>query len=74
MEAIREQIQTIMTMDLRDMIDILLVAFLIYQLMLLVRTTASMRIFKGIIAILVVSALTQILKLRRELLAALGKE
>ena len=64
MEAIREQIQTIMTMDLRDMIDILLVAFLIYRLMLLVRSTASMRIFKGIIAILVVSALTQILKLR----------
>ena len=64
MEAIREQIQTIMTMDLRDMIDILLVAFLIYRVMLLVRTTASMRIFKGIIAILVVSALTQILELR----------
>ena len=64
MEAIREQIQTIMTMDLRDMIDILLVAYLIYRVMLLVRTTASMRIFKGIIAVLVVSALTQILELR----------
>ena len=64
MEAIREQIQTIMTMDLRDMIDILLVAFLIYRVMLLVRTTASMRIFKGIIAILVVAALTEIYELR----------
>ena len=64
MEAIREQIQTIMTMDLRDMIDILLVAYLIYRVMLLVRTTASMRICKGIIAVLVVSALTQILELR----------
>ena len=64
MEAIREQIQTIMTMDLRDMIDILLVAYLIYRVMLLVRTTASMRIFKGIIAILVVAALTEIYELR----------
>ena len=64
MEAIREQIQTIMTMDLRDMIDILLVAYLIYRVMLLVRTTASMRIFKGIIAVLVVAALTQIWELR----------
>lgn len=64
MEAIREQLQTIMSMDLRDMIDIFLVAFLIYRVMLLVRTTASMRIFKGIIAILAVAALTQILELR----------
>ena len=64
MEAIREQLQTIMSMDLRDMIDIFLVAFLIYRVMLLVRTTASMRIFKGILAILAVAALTQILELR----------
>ena len=64
MEAIREQLQTIMSMDLRDMIDIFLVAFLIYRVMLLVRTTASMRIFRGIIAILAVAALTQIMELR----------
>ena len=64
MEAIREQLQTIMSMDLRDMIDIFLVAFLIYRVMLLVRTTASMRIFRGIVAVLAVAALTQILELR----------
>jgi len=64
MDAVREQIQTIMSMDLRDMVDILLVAYLIYRVMLLVRTTASMRIFKGIIAILVVAALTEIYELR----------
>ena len=64
MDAVREQIQTIMSMDLRDMIDIFLVAYLIYRVMLLVRTTASMRIFKGIIAILVVAALTEIYELR----------
>ena len=64
MEAIREQLQTILRMDLRDMIDIFLVAFLIYRVMLLVRTTASMRIFRGIVAVLAVAALTQILELR----------
>ena len=64
MEAIREQLQTITSMDLRDMIDIFLVAFLIYRVMLLVRTTASMRIFRGIVAVLAVAALTQILELR----------
>ena len=64
MEAIREQLQTIISMDLRDMIDIFLVAFLIYRVMLLVRTTASMRIFRGIVAVLAVAALTQILELR----------
>ena len=64
MDAVREQIQTIMSMDLRDMIDIFLVTYLIYRVTRLVRTTASTRIFKGIIAILVVAALTQILELR----------
>ena len=64
MEAIREQLQTILRMDLRDMIDIFLVAFLIYRVMLLVRTTASMRIFRGIVAVLAVAALTQILEFR----------
>jgi diadenylate cyclase len=51
-------------MQWRDILDIVLVTYLIYRVVLLVRTTASMRIFKGIIAILVVSALTQIWGLR----------
>ena len=64
MDAVREQIQTIMSMGLRDMIDVFLVTYLIYRVILLVRTNASMRIAKGFIAILAVSALTQILELR----------
>ena len=47
-------------MQWQDVLDILLVTYLIYRVVLLVRTTAAMRIFKGIIAILVVSALTDV--------------
>jgi diadenylate cyclase len=64
MDAVRELFGTLTTMQWRDVLDILLVTYLIYRVVLLVRTTASMRIFKGIIAILVVSALTQIWGLR----------
>ena len=64
MDAVRELFGTLTTMQWRDILDIVLVTDLIYRVVLLVRTTASMRIFKGIIAILVVSALTQIWGLR----------
>ena len=64
MDAVRELFGTLTTMQWRDVLDIILVTYLIYRVVLLVRTTASMRIFKGIIAILVVSALTQIWGLR----------
>ena len=64
MDAVRELFRTLTTMQWRDILDIVLVTYLIYRVVLLVRTTASMRIFKGIIAILVVSALTQIWGLR----------
>ena len=63
MDAVRELFGTLTTMQWRDILDIVLVTYLIYRVVLLVRTTASMRIFKGIIAILVVSALTQIWEL-----------
>ena len=64
MDAVRDLFGTLTTMQWRDILDIVLVTYLIYRVVLLVRTTASMRIFKGIIAILVVSALTQIWGLR----------
>ena len=64
MDAVRELAGTLTTIQWRDVLDILLVTYLIYRVVLLVRTTASMRIFRGIIAILVVSALTQIWGLR----------
>jgi len=64
MDAIRDLFQKITTMQMQDVIDILLVTFLVYRVILLVRTTASMRIAKGFVAILAVSALTQIWELR----------
>ena len=64
MDAVRELAGTLTTIQWRDVLDILLVTYLIYRVVLLVRTTASMRIFRGIISILVVSALTQIWGLR----------
>ena len=60
MNAVRELFGTLTTMQWQDVLDILLVTYLIYRVVLLVRTTAALRIFKGIIAILVVSALTDV--------------
>ena len=63
MEAVRELFGTLTTMQWQDVLDILLVTYLIYRVVLLVRSTSAMRIAKGFVAILVVSALTQIGKL-----------
>ena len=63
MDAVRELFGTLKTMQWQDVLDILLVTYLIYRVVLLVRSTSAMRIAKGFIAILVVSALTQITKL-----------
>ena len=64
MDAIRDLFQKITTMQMQDVLDIFLVTYLVYRVILLVRTTASMRIAKGFIAILAVAALTQIWELR----------
>ena len=64
MEAVRELFGTLNTMQWLDVLDILLVTYLIYRVVLLVRTTASMRLAKGFLAIVAVSALTEIMQLR----------
>ena len=63
MDAVRELFGTLKTIQWQDVLDILLVTYLVYRMVLLVRSTSAMRIAKGFIAILVVSALTQIAKL-----------
>ena len=63
MEAVRELFGTLTTMQWRDVLDILLVTYLIYRVVLLVRSTSATRIAKGFVAILVVSAVTQIWEL-----------
>ena len=50
-------------MQWRDVLDILLVTCLIYRVVLLVRSTSAVRIAKGFMAILVISAVTQIQEL-----------
>ena len=63
MDAVRELFGTLTTMQWRDVLDILLVTYLIYRVVLLVRSTSATRIAKGFIAILVISAVTQIWEL-----------
>ena len=63
MDAVRELFGTLTTIQWRDVLDILLVTYLIYRVVLLVRSTSAMRIAKGFMAILVISAVTQILEL-----------
>ena len=64
MDAVRELYQTLTTMGWRDILDIVIVAYLTYRVILLIRTTATMRIAKGFVAILAVAGITQILQLR----------
>ena len=63
MEAVKELFGTLTTMQWRDVLDILLVTCLIYRVVLLVRSTSAVRIAKGFMAILVISAVTQIQEL-----------
>ena len=63
MDAVRELFGTLTTIQWRDVLDILLVTYLIYRVVLLVRSTSAMRIAKGFMAILVISAVTQIQEL-----------
>ena len=63
MDAVRELFGTLTTIQWRDVLDILLVTYLIYRVVLLVRSTSAVRIAKGFMAILVISAVTQIQEL-----------
>ena len=63
MDAARELFGPLTTIQWRDVLDILLVTYLIYRVVLLVRSTSAMRIAKGFMAILVISAVTQIQEL-----------
>ena len=62
-DAVRELFGTLTTIQWRDVLDILFVTYLIYRVVLLVRSTSAMRIAKGFMAILVISAVTQIQEL-----------
>ena len=63
MESIQNLIQKLPGMQWTDLVDIALVAFLIYKLLPLIRTPSTMRIARAVLAVVVVAWLTEILHL-----------
>ena len=63
MEGIQNLIQQLAKMQWSDYLDIILVAFIIYRLMPLIRTPSTMRIARSVLVVLVVAWLTDIMNL-----------
>jgi len=63
MEAIQNFIQTLTRMQWSDYLDIILVAFLIYKLLPLIRTPSTMRIARTVLAVVLVAWATDAMKL-----------
>ncbi len=63
MEGIQDFIQQVAKMKWSDYLDIIIVAYLLYRLLPLIRTTGTARIATTIVAIIVVAWLTDVLKL-----------
>ena len=65
MEAIinffKEFAALVPTIRIMDIVDILVVAFVIYKIILMLQTTSSARIAKSIVIILLLTALTSVL-------------
>ena len=63
MNAVTEFFQQLANMHWSDYLDIIIVAYLLYRLFPLIRSTSTMRVFKTVVAVLVVSWLTDIMEL-----------
>ena len=63
MEAIENFISTVTKMQWSDYLDILVVAFLIYKLLPLIRTPSTMRIARTVVALVLVAWVTGAMKL-----------
>ena len=63
METIREILQTLARMQWSDYLDIIVVAFLIYKLLPLIRTPSTMRIARAVAAVVVMAWLTEVMHL-----------
>ena len=63
METIREILQTLTRMQWSDYLDIIVVAFLIYKLLPLIRTPSTMRIARAVVAVVVIAWLTEVMHL-----------
>ena len=63
MEGIQNLFQQLTKMRWSDYLDIILVAFIIYRLMPLIRTPSTMRIARSVLVVLVIAWLTDIMDL-----------
>ena len=63
MEGIQNLFQYLTKMQWSDYLDILLVAFMIYRLMPLIRTPSTMRIARSVLAVMVIAWLTDVFEL-----------
>ena len=63
MQSIQSVMEQLPTMQWTDLIDIALVAFLIYKLLPLIRTPSTMRIARSVVVVVVLAWLTEVLHL-----------
>ena len=63
MEALQNLLQPVTRMQWTDYLDILLVAFLIYRLLPLIRTPNTMRVAKAVVVVMVILGLAELLHL-----------
>lgn len=63
MEALHSLLQQVMRMQWSDYLDILVVAFIIYRLLPLIRTPSTMRVARAVIVVVVIAAMTDVMHL-----------
>ena len=63
MEALHSLLQQVVRMQWSDYLDILVVAFIIYRLLPLIRTPSTMRVARAVIVVVVIAALTDVMHL-----------
>lgn len=63
MEALHSLLQQVIRMQWSDYLDILVVAFIIYRLLPLIRTPSTMRVARAVIVVVVIAAMTDVMHL-----------
>ena len=63
MEALHSLLQQVTRMQWSDYLDILVVAFIIYRLLPLIRTPSTMRVARAVIVVVVIAAMTDVMHL-----------
>ena len=63
MEVLQNMWQQIVNMRLTDYLDVIIVAYLLYRILPIFRTTGTMRIAKALVVIIIVAWLTEVFEL-----------